>query len=107
MLLFRRPLLTVSKKTPDTKRVCMHQVQLPPAKTAMVMIMIAAVTGTDMTATGLLILTDRMGTDTTATEAGTAAETAAETAVETAVETGIGQEASLANAAAGMGQGHP
>lgn len=65
------------------------------------MTMIAARTGTGMTATGRLILTDRMGTDTTAIGAGTAAEIAAGTAV----GKGVGREASLAIVAAGMGQG--
>ena len=62
------------------------------------MTMVVAVTSTGMIATGLLIPTKTMGTDITATETGITAETA--------VEKGAGQEASLAIAAAGMGQGH-
>lgn len=104
MLLFRKLLLTASRKTPDTRKACMPQAQLCLAKTAPAMdgtTMIAAVTGTDMTATDLLILIDKRGTDTTATNTGTAAEGVAGTAV----QKGLGQEASLAIATAGMGQG--
>lgn len=104
MLLFRKLWLTANRKTLDTKRACLPQAVLLPAKTAPAMggmTMIAARTGTDMTATGLLILTDRMGTDTTTTGAGTAAEIAAGTAAGKRV----GQGASLAIVAAGMGQG--
>lgn len=104
MPLFRKPWLTASRKTLDTKRAFLPQAVLHPAKIAPAMggmTMIAARTGTDMTATGLLILTDRMGTGTTAIGAGIAAEIAAGTAV----GTGVGQGASLAIVAAGMGQG--
>ena len=66
------------------------------------MIMMEAFTGIGMTATGLLMLTDRMDTDNTATNTGTATEGVAGTAV----EKGVGREASLAIAAAGTGQGH-
>ena len=104
MLLFRKLWLTASRKTLDTRRACLPQAVPHPAKTAPAMggmTMIAARIGTDMTATGLLTLTDRMGTGTTATGAGTAAGIAAGTAV----GKGVGQEASLAMEAAGMGQG--
>lgn len=104
MLLFRKLLLTASRKIPDTKRACMPQAQLRPAQTVPAMdgmTMIVAVTGTGMTATGLLILIDKMGMAITATNTGTAAEGVAGTAV----KKGVGQEASLAIAAAGKGQG--
>lgn len=107
MLQSKRPLLVASRKTPGIKRVCMHQAQRTPAKTAMAMVnMFVAATGTDMTATSLLIPPDRMGTGTTVTEAGTAAGIAARIAAGTAVETGTGPEASLAIVAIGMGLEH-
>ena len=105
MLLFRKLLLTASRKTPDTKRACMPQAQLRPAKIAPAtdgMIMIASVTGTGITATCLLILMDKTDTDTTATSTGTAVEGVAGTTV----KKGVGREVSLAIAAAGTGQGH-
>ena len=107
MPLSRKPLLIASRKTPGTKRACMPQAQLIAARTAMATVNTGGeVTGTDMTATSLLILTGRMGTNTTATEAGTAAEIAVEIAVGTALETGTGPEASLAMAAIGRGLEH-